>query len=305
MVGKENNEMLHVEDVEKINEMLETIQKNKEQQRTVIVGPSFGKEEKRNTKLRVYSYGAHALELSTTRYAKNILFPGKGWESYNKTLRGCRKYDELNENVLKEMIKTAHDREIKTYKHYKERSAETALIYQNRKKKGNAVLIDMEFTIPEEWITKLAVFDKESKRGKPDLVVFDKIDKSFGLIELKLSNDSTQNMTKHFADFYNMVHSEHSHEIKEELCRRVKYLVEYGIIDKINDEYLNAAKNNPLWSAFLFVEGGEEKCRKTFEENNLPVILTENIKIRRDEFGFLYADSLETEIDYTKKGFGL
>ena len=112
-------------------------------------------------------------------------------------------------------------------------------------------------------------------------------------------------MTKHFADFYNMVHSEYSYEIKEELCRRVKYLIEYGIIDKINDECLNAAKDNPLWSAFLFVEGKKEECRKIFEKKKLPVSLTDNIEIRRDEFGYLYADSLEEEIDYTKKGFGL
>ena len=71
---------------------------------------------------------------------------------------------------------------------------------------------------------------------EPSVVAFDKDTNSFGLIELKYQRKSLENMTKHFADFYNMVHSEHSHEIKEELCRRVKYLVEYGIIDKINDK---------------------------------------------------------------------
>lgn len=298
------NEMFHREEVRKINELLETIQNHKKEKekRTVIVGPSLGTEEKRNTKLRVYSFGAHALELPTTRNAKYLLFPGKDWEV---TLRGCKEYDELNENVLEEMIKTAQYRAENTSKQYMERSAETALIYQNRKNQRKAVLIDMEFSIPEKWITKTAKFDKESKRGKPDLVVFDKDTNSFGLIELKYQRKSLENMTKHFADFYNMVHSEYSYEIKEELCRRVKYLIEYGIIDKINDECLNAAKDNPLWSAFLFVEGKKEECRKIFEKKKLPVSLTDNIEIRRDEFGYLYADSLEEEIDYTKKGFGL
>ena len=276
--------------------------------RTVIVAPSYGnsKKETRPSKLRVYSYGGHVLDLSTTK-ANNDLFPDKGYDQYFEGLKmGSFPYKELNKETLWSMIEAARRRaagestdDSKKAKEYKERSAETRLIKRNRESGyGNGIVIDMEFCAPKEWVEPIATYKGKSTTGKPDLVIYDKETKSFGIVELKLNNDSTDNMDKHFTDFYNMIHSKDVMKIKEEFCRRMRYLMEYGLIEEIDATDLETARNNPIWNAFLFICGDAAESRRIFDEAPIDTRF-----INRKEVGYQYIPALETNIDYSKNKF--
>lgn len=274
--------------------------------RTVIVGPSYGSSNmKPMNKLRVYSWGGRALDLSTTRRANNDLLKDKGYKDYitegSKITLGNVSYEYITKDVLKEMINITKKRatgEGGSDKDYEERSVETLLIYNNRKtlKHKNAVLIDMEFYVAKSWIEADVEAKGKTKTGKPDLIVYDKEECSFGLIELKYKNQSCDNMTKHIKDFHNIVHSKNSNYIKKELCRRMRYLSEYGIIDTISKDDLNKAVNNEMWYAFLFVNGNGDDSKLKFEEALKNAVIKDNV-------GYMYVRDEDQDINYSKKNF--
>lgn len=277
--------------------------------RTVIMAPEYGDSQKKSrpNKLRVYSHGGRVLYLSTTRGANNEAFPDKKYRPACNAAgipTGNVSYEILNEQNLRGMIQIAENRakgELETSKTYVERSVETRLIKKHRDDKyGNGIIVDMEFSTPKNWMGQIAKYNGITKRGKPDLVIYDPETESFGLVELKYQNKSCENMEKHFADFYNIIHGGHAEELIIEFRRKMLYLEAYGIIDEVKRFNLDNALKRPMWNAFLFIGGCADKCHESFEST----IVDEKYIDKRD-VGFLYIPDEETKIDYSKRSFFL
>ena len=292
----------HERDVSRIIEIIGKIKDD----RTVIMAPKIGNSKgTRDTKLRVYSYGGRIIELSTTKQAKCCYLPDKNYVPAGYTAQtGVIRFEDLDENKIREAISFAEKRANGEKKTYEERSVETALIYKNRAQKdAEAIIVDMEFECPKDWLGEVVKMrnNKKSETGKPDLVIYDKSDKSFGIVELKCMDKNCGNMEKHFVDFVNMVKSEKICLIKQEFVRKIKYLEHYGIISGLSDEDLCEAESSDVWMAFLFV-GGDfdfDKCQKRYENTRICDI------IDRKCFGFQYYQSLDCDMDFSKKAFEL
>ena len=243
------------------------------------------------------------IELSTTKQAKCCYLPDKNYVPAGYTAQtGVIRYEDLDENKIREAISFAEKRANGEKKTYEERSVETALIYKNRAQKdAEAIIVDMEFECPKDWLGEVVKMrnNKKSETGKPDLVIYDRSDKSFGIVELKCMDKSCGNMEKHFVDFVNMVKSEKICLIKQEFVRKIKYLEHYAIISGLSDEDLCEAESSDVWMAFLFVGGDFDKCRKRYENTRICDI------IDRKRFGFQYYQSLDCDMDFSKKAFGL
>ena len=157
----------------------------------------------------------------------------------------------------------------------------------------------MEFCSPTAWLTTQCPpkTNENSTRGRVDLVVYDKEYKSFGIIELKSNNKSCDNLEKHFSDYYIIANSVKSQDIKLEFCRKMKYLMHYEFIEKISDIDLEEAIKQPIWKAFLFIDGNSSQSKKLFDEAKIDKEI-----IDRKKFGFQYSKTPE-EVDLSKSKF--
>ncbi|MCR4938418.1 MAG: hypothetical protein K5987_09725 [Lachnospiraceae bacterium] len=277
---------------------------NIKDERTVVMAPKIGDSKGNfNTKLRMYSYGGRILELSTTRCAKCCYLPDDKYIPTGSDIKsGSTPYEEITEDSIREAISLARIRANEGKKTYEERSVETALIYKNRQQEDpSAIIIDMEFNCPKDWLGNVVSMrnNKVSTTGKPDLVIYDKESKSFGIVELKYKNKSCGNMEKHFVDFTNIVKSHKVGRIKAEFRRKINYLEHYGFIPEIPEMDLDKAENTDIWMAFLFVDGNYESCLNRFQNTRL------RDEIDRGLFGFKHYQSLDQDMDFSRKAFGL
>ena len=336
-------------EVSKIIEHLKNIELNEKiennlKKRTVIMAPDIGGKDKigeidkRNYKLRVYSHGGRILELTTQpqRKAKNKYIPNKAYieknekeengkpkrsdyipiswsdEKYEKVrkMRGALEYVNTKEDDLINAIEIA---KVRGELIAEERSLETYLVYKNRSERCKGTIIDMEFNCPKDWLLeKEKRIDYTSSTGKPDLIVFDSKTNSFGLIELKYKNKSTENIVKHFVDFFNIVNGK-STIIKEEFKRKIMYLKHYGLINiDITDEDLNNAVQavNNIWVGFLFIDGDEGKSYDVYEDgyeefNQLRIEseTSKGVKLPPIEIGFCYYTDKNVRMDFNKEAF--
>ena len=69
--------MINMDEINRINEIITKINNDA----TVIVGPKCGSIERRDNKLRIYSYGGNIINLATTQKAKNEIYPGKYYKN--------------------------------------------------------------------------------------------------------------------------------------------------------------------------------------------------------------------------------
>lgn len=279
-------------------------------ERTVLMAPSLGSADAPDKKMRLYSWGGRILDLSTTLRANNDMLQDKNYDKYTskKLLHGNIPYSIINKEMLCNAIEAARNRAVgdekgRHGKQYMERAVESRLVKLNRNyaeyKAPEAIIVDMEFRMPEKWITHIVKYRGKPTTGKPDLIVYDKVDKSFGIVELKYRNQSCGNMEKHFTDFYNICHSENIDKIKKEFTRKMHYLIEYGQIDKVPNSDLCDAIGKDIWKAFLFVEGDSKESRRLFDSADIDAEL-----IDRDDFGYQYVSSLEdSNIEYTREKF--
>ena len=278
--------------------------------RTIIMGPEYGSSSSKSRpfKLRVYSHGGRILYLSTHKRAKNELLKNKGYKNYNNAEipQGNVGFDKLTKKNIEGAIDIAGRRAngeaasgSKTAKAYLERSVQTRLINRNRTDNyGDGIIIDMEFSTPKHWMGNVATYKGKTSSGKPDLVVYDRSTKSLGFVELKYDNKSCENMSKHFSDFYNIIHGGHVRELVEELYRRIRYLTEYDLIEPIEDFDIDEVVENGIWFAFLFVGKDSAESKRIFDE----AIVDENY-IDKKNVGFLYVANPEIPIDYSRKSF--
>ncbi|MCR4586140.1 MAG: hypothetical protein K5686_10510 [Lachnospiraceae bacterium] len=287
-------------EIDRIKDLLKKIDDG----RTVVMGPKIGNSAASfDTKLRLYSYGGRILELSTTSRAKCCYLPDKNYIPAGCIAEtGATSYEELTEEKIRQAIGLAKKRANERANTYEERSVETALIYKNRQHTNpSAIIIDMEFECPKDWMGKVVRMrnDQESTTGKPDLVIYDKESKSFGIVELKHMNKSCGNMEKHFVDFTNIVKSAKVWQVKTEFRRKIEYLEHYGFIPAISDADLNKAEEADIWTAFLFVEGDYDRCLRRYETTKI------RDEIDRRSFGFKYYQSLEQDMDFSRRSFGV
>lgn len=159
----------------------------------------------------------------------------------------------------------------------------------------------MEFACPKDWLGKIARMrnGKESTTGKPDLVIYDRDSKSFGIVELKYRNKSCDNMEKHFVGFINIAKSHRADRIKAEFRRKIKYLEHYGFIPLIPDVDLERAERSDIWMAFLFVDGEYDRCIQRYQNAKI------SDEIDRETFGFKHLLSLKQKMDFSRKTFGV
>lgn len=267
---------------------------------TVIMGPDIGDSSKGtfNSKLRVYSHGGRILDLATRARTIIKFFP-KGNYSYPEEFKEKKNYKDLNKKDIEDAIQIAKNRAEGTSeddKKYKEREVETTIAYNNRScNNAKAIIIDMEFTCPKAWIGKKC----NSKTGKPDLIVYDMKTNSFGLIELKVDNKSTDNKVKHFENYYDMLFGD-TEKIKKEFMRKMEYLMHYELIPNVSEKDLKKALNNDMWAAFLFV-GGVEKTSRTLFNTGKQSFEKKN-KIKNSEFGYQHCKNA-VGITLTRKAF--
>ena len=295
--------MINMDEINRINEIITKINNDA----TVIVGPKCGSIEKRDNKLRIYSHGGNIMNLATTPKAKNKIFPDKKYEErsqkLNKELKTASvNYNEIKEDTIKKAIEVACYKkgENNDDSEAQERAIETKIIKINRAKQNSkSIIIDMEFCSPTAWLTTQypPKTNENSTRGRVDLVVYDKEYKSFGIIELKSNNKSCDNLEKHFSDYYIIANSKFSRDIKLEFCRKIKYLMHYKFIEKISDIDLEKAIEQPIWKAFLFIDGNSSQSKKLFDEAKIDKEI-----IDRKKFGFQYSKTPE-EVDLSKSKF--
>ena len=267
---------------------------------TVIMGPDIGDSSKGifNSKLRVYSHGGRILDLAT-KVRTTIKFFPKGNYSYPEEFKEKNNYKDLNKKDIEDAIQIAKNRAEGTSaddKKYKEREVETTIAYNNHSSNNaKAIIIDMEFTCPKAWIGKKC----NSKTGKPDLIVYDMETNSFGLIELKVNNKSTDNKVKHFKNYYDMLFGD-TEKIKNEFKRKMEYLMHYDLIPDVSEKDLKKALNNDMWAAFLFVGGVEGTSRNLFK--NGKQAFEKEYKIKNSEFGYQHCQD-EKNILLTRDAF--
>ena len=278
------------EEISQVNERLQ------EYDRTVIMAPCLGNPKKPETKLRVYSYGAGILKLTTQGSQKC-----NSNKSYftEEQYKGEIDYTQLDETYWKIALENAKKWADGTRNkhHQEERSLETYLIRKNRQNQTRAVILDMEFTLPNEWMGKTAHMrnGEISKTGEVDLIVYDKTKNSFGLVELKYHNKSTNNMEKHFVDYTNILESPHIDDLRKEFIRKAKYLIHYHLIDDFQTAQMHDAR---FWGAFLFVDGVEKECKDTF--NNTKV---HEDSVQKKLFGFRFVKYEDADMPFTEDWF--
>ena len=148
----------------------------------------------------------------------------------------------------------------------KERVIETNLV---KKYLGNTdiwVPIDIEFLMPQAWL------EDTEKRGKPDIILYDKRVSTFCLIELKYNNESctgNNSLLNHYDNAMKIIHTSHRDKLVDEYFRKMSYLYEYGII---NGEAWKEVSESPdrdkidLKFGYFFIGGSLETYKECVKE---------------------------------------
>lgn len=116
--------------------------------------------------------------------------------------------------------------------------------------------------------------------GRIDLVVYDYKRKQFGLIELKLTNDSTNNIEKHYNDSKKLINNK---SVINNIKKRCISLEKAGLIDAIGNN-----KEDEMWFGFLFV-GDCQKTSAKLIDNRSEVFADKERKYCR----FRYIENIE------------
>jgi len=123
----------------------------------------------------------------------------------------------------------------------------------------------------------------ETIGGRIDLIVYDYTRKQFGLVELKLNNDSTNNIKKHYSDSLNLISNK---TMIDNLCKRCTELEKAGLIDSIKN-----ADMSHMWFGFLFVGGHANSSAKIIKNCSDSFTKVDNCRFR-------YVESIEKLNEY-------
>ena len=284
----------------------------------VIVAPDYTHKNK----MRIYKNGGLFGKIAHRENFKNL----------NSELM-TKKYEKYcsNESKLREFIDSANNEEdiIKTFyqKEYlelaqnalnnkwkkekndkpKERNIETKIMRKFMNSNNGFITIDMEMACPKKWFQDM-IKDSEIKKIQEKLehkkIKLTKIPRfdiisfshdGIGIIELKVDNENTENISSHYAHMKYILNNNNTKtSFLNEIKRRLYYLKKYELVnEKIINEYENKIfENQEIWCGFLYV-GGERK--EIIEE-----IVTELGNYEAiNKLRFMYCSNFE-EIDFSK-----
>ena len=284
----------------------------------VIVSPDYTKKNK----MRIYKNGglygkiAHRdksknlkSELMTKEYAKYCSNESKLKEFINSANNEEDIIETFYKKEYLELAKEALNNKWKKEKddRLKERNIETKIMRKFMKYNNGFITIDMEMACPKKWFQDMIkdseiknIKEKlEYKNGKLTLIPrFDIIsfsNEGIGIIELKVDNENTENISSHYAHMKYILNDKNAKiSFLNEIKRRLYYLKKYELVnEKIINKYENEIfENQKIWCGFLFV-GGERK--EIIEKIVTELGNYEDI----NKIKFMYCSNFE-EIDFSK-----
>lgn len=287
---------------------------DKNQLRIYKNGGLFGKISHRETYINVKS------ELMTETYAKycsnekklnEFIKKAKNEEDIIETFFNGE-YLGLAKEALDNKWKKEKNNNVKKEPKLKERNIETRIMRNFMHTNYDFITIDMEVQCPKEWFNnmtkdaeisfikeKLKTINKkgEIKEGLTEMPRFDIIsfsDDGIGIIELKVDNDNTQNISSHYAHMKHLLNNEKGKKyFLREIKRRIAYLKKYDLVNEkiINKYEKEIFDNQKLWCGFLFIGGKKDDSIKIAKE-------LENYE-KINELKFLYCADFD-EIDFKK-----
>ncbi len=148
-------------------------------------------------------------------------------------------------------------------------------------------IADVETGVTKDMLNKEDA-SKIKTVKKPDFVVYDRIRKQYGIIELKVDNESVKDLGEHYS--VNQAIYKSPDKFIAEINRRAGIMADYNLLDK------PCADPEKVWFGFLFVGGGIKKAKESINKH-IKVSL-ENIE---PDCRFLYADTAE-EVGQKEKG---
>jgi hypothetical protein len=266
----------------------------KKYEEVVVVGPDCTDKNK----LRVYANGGllGKIYVGNAHNGKTMLM-SEDYAKYDKSgtlekiikeAQGKEEYALVNKEYVETGINAIEKKfgKKETNDHgEKERYVETRIVkkYMNTDKSWSVV--DMEVEFPEEWFQNNSFHDKTTKQPRFDFVVLNK--DGFGIIELKVNDDSCDNKRSHYEHMsYVLENQTISKKICAELGRRIEILKKYDLVSQDTFKMYEKIKDKmPVWCGFLFVGGTLEKSKKIAKklegEKNI------------NDIKFMYYDNLE------------
>lgn len=273
----------------------------------LVLAPSLGssKPGEESKKLRVYAYGGLIGEIPTSQrqdaslasedYLKPKYLPEnpKKKEKLKKIFSDPKIKEKawvlqtlFGNDYLELMVETCRNRFSTETGDLEERIIETNLVKKYLQNTDVWVPIDIEFMISRNWL------DDAEKRGKPDIIIYDKRVNAFRLIELKCNEEScggASGLSNHYLDAMNIINSSHRDKIIGEFFRKMQYLLDYGIISgEAWKEVLESTdrKTVDLKFGYFFI-GGELETYKAYVKNQLD---------SDKNCSFLYSPDIDTDI---------
>lgn len=293
----EYSELVSKEILEGIKKLINY--KHNEEFPILVLAPRLGSTEprKESKKLRVYAYGGLIGEIPTIQREEGALADAKylpeGSEERIKLekMLGCSRDQRINilfsDKYLEVIVEACWRKFTKAADVSKERAIETELVKKYLVNTDIWVPIDIEFLISQNWM------DEGGERGKPDIILYDKRNKVFRLIELKYNNESctgSNSLKKHYDKAMKIIHSSYRNKIVNEFLRKMCYLYKYEIINgEVWKEVLKNTDREKVGLEFgYFFIGGKVKIYKSYVENQL--------KDTDKDCSFLYSPNLDTDI---------
>ena len=253
----------------------------------IVLAPKLGssKPGEESKKLRVYAYGGLIGEIPTSQrqeaslagkaYLEHLPENSKKKSRFEELLELSNSKPQKKEQVLHALFsdeyldlaaEACRSKFTKEMGGSKERVIETNLV---KKYLGNTdiwVPIDIEFLMPQAWL------EDTEKRGKPDIILYDKRVSTFCLIELKYNNESctgNNSLLNHYDNAMKIIHTSHRDKLVDEYFRKMSYLYEYGII---NGEAWKEVSESPdrdkidLKFGYFFIGGSLETYKECVKE---------------------------------------
>lgn len=295
----EYSEMVNKEMLEEIKKLINY--KHKEESPVLVLAPSLGSTEpgKESKRLRVYAYGGLIGEIPTTQQEEGAL-ADKGYLDYlPRESDGRIKLEEMlecsgdqkihtlfSEEYLEVIVEACWRKFTKVTDVSKERAIGTELVKKYLVNTDIWVPIDIEFLISQKWM------DEGGERGKPDIILYDKRNEVFRLIELKYNNEScvgSNSLKKHYEKAMKIIHSSYRNKIVNEFFRKMCYLYKYEIISgEVWKEVLKNTdrENVGLEFGYFFIGGKVEKYKKYVEKQ---------LEDTDKNCSFLYSPNLGTD----------
>lgn len=268
----------------------------------IVLAPKLGnsKPGEESKKLRVYTYGGLIGEIPTSHRQQASLFKDKNYPKY--LAHDSKKKSRLEEllllsnsktqvlrtlfddEYLKLAIEACRNRYTKEMGDPKERVIETNLVKQYLGNTDAWIPFDIEFSTPQNW--------GDEERGTSDIILYDKRNNTFYLIELKYNNKSCigkSGLLAHYNKVTKIIKESRDNLVKE-FYRKLDFLCEYEIINsEAWKEVLKSTDREKIKLKFgyFFIGGKVEKYVKDVKEE---------LKDTDKDCSFLYSPDIDTDI---------